>query len=476
MRRTVILLVVGFLSAGPGLVDSADRWYNYYAQGLRLTKEAKYAQAIVAFEQALEGLFQDQSKKVQTYGMHFVDYHPHREIGIAAYHLGDLTRAREELDLAAAYTPNDARTLEFLSKVSNGVAPPARVTPTPPATPEKPQATPALTLSQDELREVQRVLSYKGYYSGTVDGIFGKGSQAALQSFQQDNRLSATGTLDKKTLGAIRKVKVPKDFGVIPEPAATPPLQQVTPPAQTRPPAPATAHPSGKVQRVVPYLSVGVIPMSAPKGTEDLGGLIAERMVTSLVEYQRFQVNERIQMDKVLKELKFGLTDLVDQSTAARLGKQAGVDCLVMGSVNRSGPTVEMDLRLVDTETGEVLAARSAQAPESDPAQLRRSVADIAAYFANVLPLVEGSVVKVDPDGSVYVGLGSRQGMRKGMKLHVFTEGEPITHPATGKTLGRTRKSKSEVVLTEVMEMMAVAQPVEGTGGAVTVNDLVVTK
>jgi hypothetical protein len=89
---------------------------------------------------------------------------------------------------------------------------------------------------------------------------------------------------------------------------------------------------------------------------------------------------------------------------------------------------------------------------------------------------VEGSVVKVDPDGSIYVGLGSKQGMRKGMKLHVFSEGEPIVHPLTGKTLGTTRKSKSQVVLTEVMDMYGVARPVEGEEAAVSVNDRVVTK
>ena len=465
MLRTRYVLCLLLVVTGLWPAKAAERWYNYYADGLRLAKEQKYAQAIVAFEQALEGVYQDQQKKIQTYGMHFIDYHPHREIGIAASLLGDAARAREELELASVYTPNDARTAEFLAKLTGGTTPPPRTVAA---------EGPAVGLSVTDLEGVQRALAYKGYYTGTVDGIFGPASTAALITFQQDNRLPATGELDRKTLDKIKKVKVPKDFGAPPEPKPQTTRQPATP--AHRAPAPPPPRPSTRVQRVVPYLSVGVIPMTTTKGAEDLGSLVAERMVTSLVEYQRFQVNERIQMDKVLKELKFGLTDLVDQATAAKLGKQAGVDCLVMGSVNRAGATIDMDLRLVDTETGEVLAAQSGQCPESDPTRLRQTVADIAAYFANILPLVEGSVVKVDPDGSIYVGLGSKQGMRKGMKLHVFTEGEPIVHPVTGKTLGTTRKSKSQVVLTEVMDMYGVARPVEGEEAAVSVNDRVVTK
>ncbi len=463
------LLVVGLLVLlASARLEAAERWYNYYENGLRLMKEQKYAQAIVAFEQALSGLYEDQPKKVQTYGMHFIEYHPHREIGIAAYYLGDMERAREELELALAYNPSDARAAEFYAKVTGGVAPPVPGGPAPELAPPPTPARPGL--SKDEILEVQRALAYRGYYEGAIDGVIGPRTEGAVKVFQEEAGLSPTGSVDEQTLAAIRRVKVPKDFRSA-RPTPTPGTEETASPAHQEP-----ARPSGKVQRVVPYLSVGVLPLSAGRGVEDVGTLVAERMVTSLVGYQRFQVNERIQMDKIMKELKFGLTDLVDPATAAKLGKQAGVDCLVMGSVNRTGTSIDMDLRLVDTETGEVLAARSGQCPESDPAQLRRTVADIAAYFANILPLVEGTVVKVDPDGTIYVSLGSRQGMRKGMKLHVFTEGDPIVHPATGKTLGRVRRSKTQIVLTQVMEMYSMGRQVEGEGTPVNVNDPVVTK
>jgi hypothetical protein len=37
-------------------------------------------------------------RNARTYGMHFVDYFPHRELGIAYYHKGDLVKAAKELE------------------------------------------------------------------------------------------------------------------------------------------------------------------------------------------------------------------------------------------------------------------------------------------------------------------------------------------------------------------------------------------
>jgi hypothetical protein len=43
-----------------------------------------------------------------------------------------------------------------------------------------------------------------GYYRGPVDGDFGRGSRAALASFQRRNGLRPTGQLDGRTIRALR--------------------------------------------------------------------------------------------------------------------------------------------------------------------------------------------------------------------------------------------------------------------------------
>jgi hypothetical protein len=50
------------------------------------------------------------------------------------------------------------------------------------------------------LRTVQQRLSDLGLYRGTVDGITGPGTRNAIQQFQRQNNLPATGDLDDRTM------------------------------------------------------------------------------------------------------------------------------------------------------------------------------------------------------------------------------------------------------------------------------------
>jgi len=49
-------------------------------------------------------------------------------------------------------------------------------------------------------KRVQRGLKAYGYYNGSIDGIIGKGSRAALTSFQRDFSLKITGTITPEVL------------------------------------------------------------------------------------------------------------------------------------------------------------------------------------------------------------------------------------------------------------------------------------
>ena len=116
-------------------------------------------------------------------------------------------------------------------------------------------------------------------------------------------------------------------------------------------------------------------------------------------------------MDNILKEQKFGLTDLVDPSTAAKIGRLTGVDCLVIGSAWVSNAIMDLNTRLVDTATGEVLATRAGQCSASNPIDMRTMADNIATYYANALPLAEGSVVKTDPeDARAFATRGTSHG------------------------------------------------------------------
>lgn len=43
-----------------------------------------------------------------------------------------------------------------------------------------------------------------GYYHGAIDGVFGRYSRYSLMRFQRDHRLYATGSLNERTIRALR--------------------------------------------------------------------------------------------------------------------------------------------------------------------------------------------------------------------------------------------------------------------------------
>jgi peptidoglycan hydrolase-like protein with peptidoglycan-binding domain len=54
------------------------------------------------------------------------------------------------------------------------------------------------------VKQVQGRLQQDGYYKlGNVDGVWGVGTMNAVQAFQRDHNLSATGKLDVPTLQAL---------------------------------------------------------------------------------------------------------------------------------------------------------------------------------------------------------------------------------------------------------------------------------
>lgn len=55
----------------------------------------------------------------------------------------------------------------------------------------------------DEVRTIQQKLKSWGYYSGSVDGIFGSQTQAAVKAFQKKNGLTVDGIAGPATLAAM---------------------------------------------------------------------------------------------------------------------------------------------------------------------------------------------------------------------------------------------------------------------------------
>src|SRR5262249_21456384 len=73
------------------------RWWDYYQRGLSYAAGEFWPEAIADLQAALTQRQTDQ-RDARTYGLHFLDYFPHRELGIVYYHLGNYVEATRELE------------------------------------------------------------------------------------------------------------------------------------------------------------------------------------------------------------------------------------------------------------------------------------------------------------------------------------------------------------------------------------------
>ncbi len=90
------------------------RWWNYYERGVSFGEGGFYKEAMNDFKEAVKQRGYDKWM-ARTYGMHFQDYFPHRELGIQYFKIGKIDDAIKELESSLS-TAKSARACYFLNK------------------------------------------------------------------------------------------------------------------------------------------------------------------------------------------------------------------------------------------------------------------------------------------------------------------------------------------------------------------------
>lgn len=95
------------------------RWWNFYERGVSFSEGGFWDEAIADFQEAMKQRDKDQ-RRARTYGMHFIDYFPHRDLGVAYYHLGDYEKSLKELEYSLA-SVDTAKAKFYLNKVRQAI-------------------------------------------------------------------------------------------------------------------------------------------------------------------------------------------------------------------------------------------------------------------------------------------------------------------------------------------------------------------
>lgn len=93
--------------------------------------------------------------------------------------------------------------------------------------------------------------------------------------------------------------------------------------------------------------AIAVFPLSyqgTDKKYETLGFGLSEMIISDLGQVERLKLVERLRLEALLAELKFGATNKVDPTTAPRVGKLLGAGRIVGGTYTVTGEVLRMDV------------------------------------------------------------------------------------------------------------------------------------
>jgi len=263
----------------------------------------------------------------------------------------------------------------------------------------------------------------------------------------------------------------------------------------------------------------------------DVGKGIADLLVTDLVKDGSYSIIERKALDKLMAEQNFSNSNRADPTSAAKLGKLLGVDAILIGSItqfgnetkktnlgggggnwggyglggighSKSNANVGIDARLINVDTGEILAVAEGKGTSSRSSTsllggggnwhgfgagnadfgssdfqntiigeatkqavdtlVKDLVTDSSKIGVRTIT-VEGLVAAVD-GGQIVLNVGSRAGVKVGDTLNVMRVTKEIKDPATGAVIRRLSTNIGVVRATDVDDGSAVCEAVSGTG------------
>jgi curli biogenesis system outer membrane secretion channel CsgG len=217
-------------------------------------------------------------------------------------------------------------------------------------------------------------------------------------------------------------------------------------------------------------------------GYQSLGEGMADMLVTALVKSSKFSVIERKEIERIIHEQQFGESFMVTPESAAKVGQLLGAELFVIGSVSEFGQKEStigggisilgggistkksravVDIRLVNTTTGEIIASESQEGTESSTGisiryedidfsnqnswndtdigkAAREAINGCVELITQNMAKVpwSGKILKMNTDGTILMKPGSEGKVETGMEFFVFRKGEEIKDPDTGLSLG----------------------------------------
>jgi curli biogenesis system outer membrane secretion channel CsgG len=246
---------------------------------------------------------------------------------------------------------------------------------------------------------------------------------------------------------------------------------------------------------------------------------LAAMLTDALVHDGHFVVIERQAVAQVQSEQALTQSGAVTGEAAAASGKMTGASVLILGTVTKYNPQansnsfgvggfggmlgsdenstvgysgqtaeVEINLRLIDTTTGQVLFSGAAKGTASAKGVSADIYNSSGMHFGgqqfSSTPLgkaaqdaMQSAVTQIDAwmdkvpwsalviendNGTVYINAGANQNMREGMMLHVYRAAKPLVDPATGQVIDVLTSNVGTIQIQSVRDRTAICTIASG--------------
>ncbi len=137
-------------------------------------------------------------------------------------------------------------------------------------------------------------------------------------------------------------------------------------------------------------MPIAIMEMEAISVPKDTAKAVSDLLRTALFNTGKFNVLERTEMDKVLKEQQLGLSGLTDIEKAVKVGKLLSAKKILVGTVSKLGKSYIVNARIIDVEKGQMEFADNAKA-ESET-DLDSAVEIFAKKIANRIDIKENTI------------------------------------------------------------------------------------
>ena len=137
--------------------------------------------------------------------------------------------------------------------------------------------------------------------------------------------------------------------------------------------------------------TVAVLYFDYEGSSEEMGFLrkgLAQMLVTDLAAVPQVKIVERARLQDVMDELELGRSRKIDTATASRIGKLLGARYLVLGGYFDIAGTLRVDARVVEVETGAVVASVGKHRKAAEFLTLEQHLAgELGAALAKLEPV-----------------------------------------------------------------------------------------